>query len=674
MTEHKMNIAKIKILKRVLLIIGLTFLFLNNSLLAQRNYLNWPFQKTSIWNMPIHNDAVYVPAQINSTGYVYIDGDALVLTPNAPLTDLVKNNHPWDGQSRCTNDGGVLEQIHIPEDFVVPDGSGNYSAAILEEDGETFIQGQPLVRCVAGDYATINYIMKDPQNFNLKTGDGFEGAHGGSGLSSIGGTIRLGELIMGGAIRHAIKTGLYAVNYYYYNVNDSPRGYRWPATRCDGYANGVYGGTNPKLKVGALLALLPSFNVSSLQTEPGRILAQAFKDYGAYISDDTYWDATQIMGEVSPDGSVEQEFKAEWRYDFEGNQDGNPWLQDVNTIYKALQIVDNNTPNSIGGGPNDDWINRRAPMAPDFGIIAVTGVSISPNSATINFIGETKKLTAIFTPYSATNKNVTWSSSDPSVATVSTSGLVTAVAEGSTTITITTEEGGFTASCEITVSNTTGWIKIENTDDNWVTSGNADFWEDDQNSGGSTWTIWSAGSYIEYTFIGSKVQIYGHKNNESVTGNIFIDNVLVESSVSWNQETDAYQQLIWESTELSNNSHTIKIESNGDYIEVDFLLIYDGTTDTIPEPAKIYQFYLYQNHPNPFNPTTEIFYSLAKTGDVSLKVYDLLGNEVDDLVQYIQSAGLHSVKLESTGLASGVYFYKLESGGLVQTRKMVLSK
>ena len=82
--------------------------------------------------------------------------------------------------------------------------------------------------------------------------------------------------------------------------------------------------------------------------------------------------------------------------------------------------------------------------------IHVTGVSISPDSATVN-VGATLQLTANITPTDATNKNVTWSSSDESVATVNTDGIITGVSAGTSVITVTTVEGGFEAQCTVIV-------------------------------------------------------------------------------------------------------------------------------------------------------------------------------------------------------------------------------
>ena len=85
-------------------------------------------------------------------------------------------------------------------------------------------------------------------------------------------------------------------------------------------------------------------------------------------------------------------------------------------------------------------------------------------------------------------------------------------------------------------------------------------------------------------------------------------------------------------------------------------------------------FSLSQNYPNPFNPTTKISYQLPSNNFVTLKVYDVLGNEVAALVNEQQPAGKYEVQFDASGLGSGIYFYKLNAGSLVETRKMVLMK
>jgi ligand-binding sensor domain-containing protein len=88
------------------------------------------------------------------------------------------------------------------------------------------------------------------------------------------------------------------------------------------------------------------------------------------------------------------------------------------------------------------------------------------------------------------------------------------------------------------------------------------------------------------------------------------------------------------------------------------------------EPPVTYA--LQQNYPNPFNPTTVISYQLPAVSDVRLVVYDLLGQEVSTLVNERKAPGRYGVKFDATGLSSGVYFYRLQAGDFVQTRKFLL--
>ena len=86
------------------------------------------------------------------------------------------------------------------------------------------------------------------------------------------------------------------------------------------------------------------------------------------------------------------------------------------------------------------------------------------------------------------------------------------------------------------------------------------------------------------------------------------------------------------------------------------------------------EYKLEQNYPNPFNPVTNIQFELPKDGFVSLKVYDMLGTEVANAVNEFRKAGTHSVTFDGASLASGVYYYKLETNNFVETKKMMLLK
>lgn len=85
-------------------------------------------------------------------------------------------------------------------------------------------------------------------------------------------------------------------------------------------------------------------------------------------------------------------------------------------------------------------------------------------------------------------------------------------------------------------------------------------------------------------------------------------------------------------------------------------------------------FALNQNFPNPFNPSTVISFSLPKQGQVTLKIFNILGQEVETLLDDVLSAGTHSVTWEANRQASGVYFYRLAFGGQILTRKMTFLK
>ncbi len=86
------------------------------------------------------------------------------------------------------------------------------------------------------------------------------------------------------------------------------------------------------------------------------------------------------------------------------------------------------------------------------------------------------------------------------------------------------------------------------------------------------------------------------------------------------------------------------------------------------------KFILSQNYPNPFNPITTIQYELIKSGNVVIKVFNMLGEEISELVNEFKAAGQYSVNFNASNLSSGVYFYSISTGNFHQTKKMVLTK
>jgi hypothetical protein len=83
---------------------------------------------------------------------------------------------------------------------------------------------------------------------------------------------------------------------------------------------------------------------------------------------------------------------------------------------------------------------------------------------------------------------------------------------------------------------------------------------------------------------------------------------------------------------------------------------------------------LNQNYPNPFNPSTRISYSIAEDAHVSLRVYDIMGAEITELVNQKQSAGVYEIQFDASNLSSGMYFYKLSAGDFTSIKKMTLLK
>lgn len=349
-----------------------------------RNALQWPFASTSIWNTPIGSGAKYAASGLsftatpNSTQYWYdlplSDHERIVLTPTAPKTSVYISNVGWSGGNRCVAQGGVFFEAPIPADFVIPNSTDNNGAAILLADGVTIVQTQPFTKCSGYSYATS---MQVPSNisawqYNLQTGDGRLGAHGGSELSTLGGTIRLGELRPGTQMRHALKVLVDSPTALGRCSGDFNACFTWPAATADSWAASAGSGygsgsdnTNSAMKMGALLAIPVSVNINAigLQSVPGKMLAWTLQNYGAYIVDSTGGPGFDIAIEDGAAGSKDTEFQTDYGYPFDGrlgyitlvDSAGQPtpqaqWVNDVRLIVANLHVVTNNSPSSIGGG------------------------------------------------------------------------------------------------------------------------------------------------------------------------------------------------------------------------------------------------------------------------------------------------------------------------------------
>lgn len=319
-----------------------------------------PFAANSIWNTSIGAGASYQPSGINITNpsqhFADFEVESFHFTRSyEPSRDVyAPGNNYWQGS------------MQIADNLLITRG-GNACSNFLMPDGKTVIQIDITSRPTVSSNV-YGYMWPDQSLY----GEGRLGAHGGSGLSTIGGSIRKGEFAGSDvySIRHAIKLNIWSEKYLYYN-GASNLGYRWPADRADGYAATWYHGTNPKLVMGSLLAILPSETEASVgvTTLVGKKLFHALQDYGAYVVDDTAADATAL----SVDQDAWDEFNAMGLTTWTTS---GTFHDDLVQLANRLYIVDNNSPSTIGGGGN-----RRKSGPPPINL--VTNPSFEMDSASI---------------------------------------------------------------------------------------------------------------------------------------------------------------------------------------------------------------------------------------------------------------------------------------------------
>lgn len=315
---------------------------------------------------------------------IYVDIDYFIAASASDPETMFVAQGWWGDDNECGRDhccqrpsAKQIGTLPFPTNWTVNMTSNN-AAALLMPDQETLVQFQPLVRCTPGSPLfslppAMFYPNKSKtppagllsQNASI-LGEGTWGAHGGSHLSSIGGTIRLGELLPDAPpIPHALKLMLFAARYYWPG-NATAACYRWPALNCDGAWNAsrdpanpnFYNGTNEKLKPGALLAVPEQLSIQiaqDLQTLLGRKMLAVLTDYGGYLDDNTASNA----GAFNVEGGVVEEVAAAYDGLALDCEHPAPFYKDMVAIFRGLHIVDNNAPNTKGGGGQP-----RRPLAP----------------------------------------------------------------------------------------------------------------------------------------------------------------------------------------------------------------------------------------------------------------------------------------------------------------------
>lgn len=167
---------------------------------------------------------------------------------------------------------------------------------------------------------------------------------------------------------------------------------------------------------------------------------------------------------------------------------------------------------------------------------------------------------------------------------------------------------------------------------------------------------WDRVFYPSFT----KSDTYGSMNKAS---KIELDSSgnLIVIAFAWNNTESKFAVIKYDS--LGNVLYTI------DETQTDNL-----STSIITEQNSPEQYELGQNFPNPFNPNTKIYYSIPKEGNVRISVYNIAGQEIADLVNEFKSSGQYEIEFDGSNYASGIYFYKIESGEFSDTRRMILAK
>ena len=356
-----------------------------------------PFNNKSIWNTAIGSRAQFHHAGLfvangscgtapHCTPAVSFHNDQDFFLLSHPETDVEVpwiDQGDWGGDDHCKITGKQVSTISLPPEWTTASDGGrskagqpnNNAMGLLLPDNETIVQMQPVYRC--GPRSPLlarfgNSTDGCPQPFPNTTsvfGDGTLGSHGGSGLSGVGGTIRVGELTRKRPIGHALKLELEHQWYFgqyplqpHSNYNGGRRQYVWPATGSDSCSvripGGCYTGTLKYLVPGALMAIPSTVHDEirdKIKTLPGKKIFEALTDYGGYIADDT---GAKNTAAICMSSEVNEEMRNAFGFTMTYPQGvgpskddpGRDMYADLLLIFQNLHIVTNNGPESIGGG------------------------------------------------------------------------------------------------------------------------------------------------------------------------------------------------------------------------------------------------------------------------------------------------------------------------------------
>jgi hypothetical protein len=155
------------------------------------------------------------------------------------------------------------------------------------------------------------------------------------------------------------------------------------------------------------------------------------------------------------------------------------------------------------------------------------------------------------------------------------------------------------------------------------------------------------------------------------------DNIIytsVNNGVISSEDNGNNWKLIFNENTSRAFAHDLKIDDNILFIATNSYGLYElqNPTNIVEENNLLSTYQLYQNYPNPYNPTTKIKFTIPRSELVKIKVYDILGKEIQILLNEYKQAGVYEVEFDASNLPSGIYFYRMISGDYLGTKKMIL--
>ena len=336
--------------------------------------------------------------------------------------------------------------------------------------------------------------------------------------------------------------------------------------------------------------------------------------------------------------------------------------------------------------------------------VAVTGVAVSPTSVSVP-AGSTTTLVATISPSNATNKSVSWTSNNTVAATVSSSGVVTGIAAGSATITVTTADGAKTATCAVTVTAvaSTTVVRIEDsaTSSTGLCSYDGALKAYSGASNGyainlSNSTAKGINWKVEVAAAGTFTLTWRYVNGSTsaaTSAKLIVNGTTVNSSVSFPRTVDKSTFVTTATTAAfikGVNEIRLETTSGSEFADIDWIEVSGGnlvvancssavgssvvlkSEDAINGVINTESSKMAIVYPNPFAGSTTINFALDKKSNVQIDIYDLNGKLVAAVVDAIFNEGDHQITYNNSVLKSGIYILSITSGSSKQNIRLVV--